>query len=312
MKISITIPIHNEQENIKLLYNDLVKVLEPTRTDFEIIMVNDGSKDQSGQILDSIAENDTRLKVIHLMRNYGQAYAMLAGFDHASGDVIISMDGDYQNDPADIPRLLTKIDEGYDVVSGWRKDRKDARLSRIIPSRIANWLISRITGVKLHDYGCSLKAYRKEVIKDVRLYGEMHRFVPVFSSWRGAQIAEIAVNHRARKFGRSHYGLSRVTGVLLDLVLIRFLDKHLQHPIHLFGGFGLLNLLFALISFSMMLYYKFWGGKSFVETPLPTLTVLFMLIGAIAVLMGLLAEIIMRTYYESQQKKPYRIARIIN
>ncbi len=312
MKISITVPIHNEQENIELLYKDMIKTLEPMGADFEIIFVNDGSEDESAVILNSLAKQNPGIKVIHLLRNYGQTHAMMAGFDHASGDIIISMDGDNQNDPSDIPKLLAKMDEGYDVVSGWRKDRKDARISRIIPSRIANWLISKIAGVSLHDYGCSLKAYRKEVIKDVKLYGEMHRFIPVFTSWRGAKVAEIVVNHRPRQLGVSHYGISRVPRVMLDLALIKFLDKQLQHPIHFFGGFGLINLLFAFITFSMMIYYKFCGGKSFIETPLPILTVLFVMMGCVAILMGIVAEILMRTYYESQQKKPFIIDEIIN
>ncbi|MDM8525278.1 glycosyltransferase family 2 protein [Desulfococcaceae bacterium HSG8] len=311
MKLSVTIPIHNEQKNLELLYDNLIRALEPMGTDFEIILVNDGSDDDSGNILDTIANRDSRVSAIHLLRNYGQTSAMMAGFDHASGDIIIAMDGDNQNDPADIPRLLEKMNEGYDVVSGWRKDRQDARISRIIPSRIANWLISRVSGVKLHDYGCSLKAYKKEVIKGIRLYGEMHRFIPVFTAWRGAKVSEIVVNHRPRRLGISHYGLSRVFRVMLDLTLIRFLDKHLQNPIHFFGGLGLINFFLAVMTFLMMLYYKFWGGKSFTETPLPTLTVLFALMGGVAVLMGILAEIIMRTYYESQQKKPYRIDKIV-
>ncbi len=312
MKISITIPVHNEEENLELLYDNLIETLEPMAHEFEIILVNDGSDDDSGKMLSSLAERDHRVRAIHLLRNYGQTCAMMAGFDHAAGDVIIAMDGDNQNDPSDIPRLLQKMDEGYDVVSGWRKNRKDTKLSRIIPSKIANWLISKVAGVRLHDYGCSLKAYKKEVIKDVRLYGEMHRFIPVFTSWQGAKVGEITVNHHPRRLGTSHYGLSRVGRVILDLALIRFLDKHLQRPIHFFGGFGLTNFLFAFILFSVMVYYKFWGGKSFTETPLPTLTVLFALMGGMAVLMGMLAEIIMRTYYESQQKKPYRIRKIEN
>ena len=312
MKISVTIPIHNEQENIELLYNDLIPVLELIGSEFEIIMVNDGSDDESAKIIDSLAERDRHVRAIHLLRNYGQASAIMAAFDHASGDIIIVMDGDNQNDPADIPRLLNKIDEGFTVVSGWRKDRRDAQVSKIIPSKIANWLISKITGVKLHDYGCSLKAYRKDVLKDVRLYGEMHRFIPVFTAWKGAKVTEMVVCHRPRRFGASHYGLSRITSVLLDLVLVRFFDRHLQHPIHLFGGFGIINILLAFISFAIMLYYKFWGGKTFIETPLPTLIVLFFLIGAVSTMIGILAEIVMRTYYESQQKKPYLIDRITN
>ena len=312
MNISITIPIHNEQENIKILYNDLVNVLENIGKDFEIIFINDGSDDESGDLLNSLAKSDRRVKIIHFLRNYGQTNAMMAGFEHSSGDIIIAMDGDNQNDPRDIPLLLEKIDEGYTIVSGWRKERKDAKVSRIIPSKIANWLISKITGVTLHDYGCSLKAYRKEVIKDINLYGEMHRFLPIFSTWKGAKVGEVVVSHQPRQFGISHYGISRVTKVLLDLALIRFLDKHLQHPIHIFGGFGLINFSLAFVSFFIMLYYKFWGGKTFIQTPLPILTVLFILMGAIALLMGLVAEIVMRTYYESQQKKPYIIKKIIN
>lgn len=312
MKISITVPIHNEQENIGKLYKDLVAALAPLESDFEIILVNDGSDDGSRAVLDSIAEKDHRVKVIHMRRNYGQTYAMMAGFDNASGDIVIAMDGDNQNDPADIPGLLAKMNEGYDVVSGWRKDRKDARISRILPSKIANWLISVISGVKLHDYGCSLKAYKRDILKDVKLYGEMHRFIPIFTAWGGAKVGEIVVNHRPRCKGVSHYGISRVTRVLLDLTLLRFLDKHLQHPIHLFGGLGLVSFVFAVLTFVMMLYYKFWGAKSFIQTPLPILATLFVLMGGMAILMGILAEIIMRIYYESQQKKPYIIDKIVN
>ena len=311
MKLSIIIPIHNEEENIHILSGDLLETLEPMNIVFEIIFINDGSKDRSGTMLNGIAKNDDRFKIIHLLRNYGQTCAMMAGFDHASGDVIIAMDGDNQNDPSDIPRLIDKINEGYDVVSGWRKDRKDARISRVLPSVAANFLISKIGGIKLHDYGCSLKAYKKDVIKDVKLYGEMHRFIPVYSSWQGARVTEIVVNHRPRSGGKSHYGISRVAKVLLDLALIKFLDKYMQHPIHFFGGFGLVSLLSAAITFVMMMYYKFWGQKTFIETPLPTLTVLFILMGIIAILMGILAEIIMRIYYESQQKKPYRIKEVV-
>jgi len=310
--ISICVPVHNEQENIEPLYINLTNVIESIKADFEIIMVNDGSCDKSGDILDSLAKRDSRVKVIHLCRNFGQSCAMMAGFDHASGDIIIAMDGDNQNDPADIPRLLDQIHKGYSVVSGWRKNRKDAKISRILPSKIANWIISIVTGVKLHDYGCSLKAYKKQVIKNVKLYGEMHRFLPVLSFWQGAKVTEIVVNHQPRQFGDSHYGMSRVVKVLLDLALIRFLDKYLKYPIHLFGGIGLINMLLAFISFALMLYYKIWGGKTFIETPLPTLVVLFGIMGAMSVLLGIVAEIVMRTYYESQEQKPYLIDRTLN
>jgi len=312
MKLSTIIPVHNEAENLETLYRNLIENLEPLALEFEILMINDGSDDDSGEILDRVARSDPRVRVVHLMSNYGQSTSMMAGFDHASGDVIIAMDGDNQNDPADIPRLLEKIDEGYHVVSGWRKDRKDAKYTKVIPSKIANWLISKISGVKLHDYGCSLKAYRKEVIKGLKIYGELHRFIPIMSAGRGARVTEIVVGHKARQFGASHYGMSRVTKVLLDLILIKFLDKYLQHPIHFFGGFGLVSLLLAALTFLTMLYYKFWGGKTFIETPLPTLTVLFILMGTLAILMGIVAEIVMRTYYESQQKRTYRIAGTVN
>lgn len=312
MKLSITIPIYNEQDNLMPLYDRLVATLESLEEQFEIIMVNDGSTDRSEGILNALAEKDPRVKVIHFGGNYGQTAAILAGFDHSSGNVIIPMDGDNQNDPVDIHRLLEKINEGYDVVSGWRKDRKDKHFSRILPSKIANWLISKVTGVKLHDYGCSLKAYKKDVIKGVKLYGEMHRFIPIYAAWRGANVAEIVVRHHPRHSGKTHYGISRTFRVISDLLLIIFLDKYSQNPIHLFGGFGLLNFVMALVSFGLMVYYKFWGGKPFVETPLPTLTVFFLLIGFMAILIGFVAEILMRTYYESQNKHPYFIKKIIN
>jgi glycosyltransferase involved in cell wall biosynthesis len=312
MKLSIIIPIHNEEKNIPSLYEGLISSLEMNSMDFEIIMINDGSQDSSGDIMDDLAKKDTRLKTIHFQTNYGQTAAIMAGIDHSSGDIIIPMDGDNQNDPQDIPRLLEKINDGYDVVSGWRKDRKDKKIGRILPSRIANWMISKISGIRLHDYGCSMKAYKKGVLKDVKLYGEMHRFIPIYASWHGAKVTEIPVQHHQRSFGRSHYGMSRTSRVILDLLLIKFLDRYAKNPIHLFGGFGLFNFILALLSFCFMIYYKFWGGKTFIETPLPTLTVFFLLIGTMSIFIGFVAEILMRTYYESQQKKPYFIRKIIN
>jgi glycosyltransferase involved in cell wall biosynthesis len=310
MKLSVIIPVFNEAANLNTLYQGLTDVLKPDHPDFEVIFVNDGSVDDSGQTLDAIADRDNHIKVIHLLRNYGQTTALMAGFDHAAGDIVVVMDGDNQNDPTDIPRLIAKLNEGYTVVSGWRKNRKDARITRVIPSKIANWLISKVTGIRLHDYGCSLKAYRREVIQDLKLYGEMHRFLPIISTWSGAKVTEIPVKHHPRHFGSSNYGISRVTPVLLDLILIKFFDRQLQHPLHLFGAFGLINLLLAMLTFILMLYYKFWGGKTFIETPLPTLATLFFLMGMLAILLGIVAELVMRIYYESQQKKPYRIKRI--
>jgi glycosyltransferase involved in cell wall biosynthesis len=310
--LSIVIPIHNEADSIPSLYQELRTTLKTTGKTFEIIMINDGSEDESEEILNRLGKEDRGLKIIHFRRNYGQTAAIMAGIDHASGDIVIPIDADNQNDPADIPRLLTKIDEGFDVVSGWRRDRKDRRFFRVLPSRIANLAISKISGIRLHDYGCTLKAYKRDVIKDVKLYGEMHRFIPIYASWQGARVAEIVVRHHPRTQGNSHYGISRTSRVVLDLLLIRFLDKYSRNPIHLFGGFGLFNFLLALVSFGLMVYYKFWGGKSFIETPLPILIVFFLLIGVMAIFIGFVAEILMRTYYESQKRGPYTIKQILN
>jgi len=312
LKLSVIIPVFNEAANLNILYQGLTDVLQHDHPDYEIIFVNDGSVDKTDQTLDTLADRDQHVKVIHLLRNYGQTTALMAGFDHATGEIVVVMDGDNQNDPADIPRLIAKLNEGYTVVSGWRKDRKDARITRIIPSKMANWLISKVTGIRLHDYGCSLKAYRREAIQDLKLYGEMHRFLPIFSTWSGAKVTEIPVKHHSRRFGSSNYGISRVTPVLLDLILIKFFDRQLQHPLHLFGTLGLINLVLAMLTFVIMIYYKFWGGKTFIETPLPTLAALFFLMGMMAILLGIIAELVMRIYYESQQKKPYRIKRITN
>lgn len=308
--LSVIIPVNDERANIEPLYAELVSVLEGQPMQFEIIFVNDGSRDGTTEVLDNLASRDHRVTVVHLMRNYGQTTAMMAGFDQARGDIVVAMDGDSQNDPADIPRLLAKMQEGYTVVSGWRKNRKDALLTKVIPSKVANRIISLVTGVRLHDHGCSLKAYHRTVIQDLKLYGEMHRFIPVFSEWGGARVGEIVVKHRPRRSGASKYGISRVLPVLLDLFLVRFMQRHMQHPIHFFGRFGVINLLLAALSFGLMVYYKFWGGKTFIETPLPTLTVLFILMGSMAFLLGIVAELVIRTYYESQRKKPYRIDRI--
>jgi glycosyltransferase involved in cell wall biosynthesis len=312
MILSIIIPIHNEEENLRSLYSRLLESLGPYGKTFEIIMINDGSNDRSGEILDTLADQDTHLKIIHFNRNYGQTAAIMAGIDYAQGDILIPIDGDLQNDPADIPRLTEKIDQGFDVVSGWRKNRRDNRFFRIFPSKIANWIISKISGVSLHDYGCTLKAYKKEVIKDVNLYGEMHRFIPIYASWQGAKVTEIIVNHSPRALGNSHYSISRASKVIPDILLIRFLDRYSQNPMHLFGRFGLFNFFFAFLMVVLMVYYKFWGDKSFIETPLPILTIFFVLIGVMAILIGFIAEILMRTYYESQAKRPYIIKSIKN
>lgn len=307
MQISIIIPIYNEEDNIKLLQKELDAVLIPMDLEYEIIYVNDSSADSSKLILDEIAKTNNRVKVLHFAYNSGQTSAMMAGINYSTGEILIPMDGDLQNDPKDIPRLIDKLNEGYDVVSGWRKDRQDKAFTRKLPSLIANWCISKISGVHLHDYGCTLKAYRNYVIKDVRLYGEMHRFIPIYSSWLGAKICELAVNHRARTFGISKYGLSRIFKVILDMVLIRFFHIALDRPIHFFGKIGLYSLFGAFLSGTTALVLKIFYGLSFILTPLPLLTVFLALSGIGCILLGLIAELQMRIYFESQNKLPYLI-----
>jgi glycosyltransferase involved in cell wall biosynthesis len=306
--ISIVVPIFNEEDNIKLLYENIMNVVSTNSYTYEIIFINDCSSDRSKIILDELSQSDENCKVIHFIRNFGQTTAMTAGIDYAIGDIIIPMDGDLQNDAEDIPKLLEKITDGYDVVSGWRKDRKDKGLTRVIPSKIANWLISKISGVKLHDYGCSLKAYRKEVVKTISLYGEMHRFIPIYAKWQGARVTEIVVTHHPRKYGISKYGINRTFKVISDLLLLKFMEKYATRPIHLFGMFGMFSLFSSFVSFILMMYFKYFGGKSFVQTPLPQLVILFFMIGILSVFMGFIAEILMRTYYESQNKKTYVLA----
>src|SRR5450631_970231 len=303
--LSITIPLFNEGENIPVLYERLVRELEALARPFEVILVNDGSTDESERILDALAGRDPRVKVVHFRRNFGQTAAMMAGIHYASGEIIVPMDGDLQNDPADIKALLAKLDEGYDVVSGWRKDRKDHSLRRNFPSRMANLLISRISGVHLHDYGCSLKAYRKDVVKGVKLYGEMHRFIPIYASWEGGKVAEVPVSHHARIHGGSNYGVDRVLKVVLDLIVVQFLARYSMRPIYVFGGFGIASLVLAFFAGLWAVYLKYFEATSFIQTPLPLLVVLLVITGGMSTLMGLLAEIIMRTYYESQGKAVY-------
>jgi glycosyltransferase involved in cell wall biosynthesis len=303
--ISITVPVFNERENLPLLREALARVLERLGRPWEVILVNDGSSDGSDAVLDEIAAADSRFKVVHFRRNCGQTAAMMAGIDYASGDVIIPIDADLQNDPEDIPRLLEKLDEGYDVCSGWRRDRQDAALRRNLPSRMANWLISRVSGVRLHDYGCSLKAYKREVIKDVKLYGEMHRFVPIYASWHGAKVTEIPVLHHARKFGSSKYGLERIGKVVLDLIVVSFLDRYAKKPIYVFGGIGALCVVLGFVAGIVAIGLKLAYGTSFVQTPLPLMVVMLTIMGVMCVLMGLLAEIVTRTWYESQAKSIY-------
>lgn len=310
--ISIVVPLFNEKDNLAPLVEKLSAELEKLHRPFEVILVNDGSSDGSEAILADIAEMDPRFKVINLRRNFGQTAAMMAGIDFAQGEVIVPMDGDLQNDPADISCLLAKLDQGFDVVSGWRKSRRDPALKRNLPSRLANWLISWISGVHLHDYGCSLKAYRREVIKGVKLYGEMHRFIPIYASWQGAKVTEIPVTHHSRVHGSSNYGLERVFKVVLDLLVVKFLALYSTKPIYVFGGFGLVGLLISFLAMAYAIWLKFVHGTSFILTPLPLMAVMCFITGIMSILMGLLAELVMRTYFESQQKSVYLVKNTLN
>lgn len=311
--ISIVIPCMNEEESLPELLPRLdaaVADLAQRGRPAEVIIVDDGSKDRSPALLREATRERPYLRVLRFARNFGQTAAMAAGFDAARGDVIIPMDADLQNDPADIPLLLAKLDEGYDLVSGWRRDRKDTFVTRKIPSWVANAMISKISGVHLHDYGCTLKAYRRHVLEGVHLYGEMHRFIPIYAVQQGARYSELVVRHHARTRGKTKYGLGRVPNVLLDVLLVQFLWKYGTKPMHVFGKFGLLSIAASVLFFVAMLYYKFFGGKTFVETPLPLLCIMFFLIGCLSVLMGLLAEMTMRTYYESRHASTYRLREV--
>jgi glycosyltransferase involved in cell wall biosynthesis len=306
--LSIIIPCYDEEDSISLLYENLCAFLKNISNTIEIIFINDGSKDTTFAILNSIAEQDSRVKVIHFAKNYGQTASMMAGIDHSSGDIIIPMDADGQNDPQDISKLLEKIEQGYDVVSGWRKDRHaDQMLLRKIPSKIANWIISKVSNVTLKDYGCSLKAYRKDIIKNIRLYGEMHRFIPIYAQWYGAKLIELPVNYLPRKAGKSKYGISRTFKVILDLMVVKFLHKYLSKPIYIIGGFGFCCFILGSASFCYATYLKFFKGISYIQTPLLLLSVMSLIVGVLSILIGILSEILIRTYYESQNKKPYHI-----
>lgn len=310
--LSVIIPARNEEQNLPPLIERLYSALRGIGRPFEAIVVNDGSTDGSVRVLRDLIASHRELRVINLARSYGQTSAMMAGFTYARGDIIVAIDADLQNDPADIALLLNKLEEGYDVVSGWRKHRQDATIRRNLVSRIANVIISFLSGVHLHDYGCTLKAYRRNVIGPVRLYGEMHRFVPIYASWYGARIAEVPVNHSPRLHGKSNYGLERVLKVALDLIVVRFLDRWLGKPIYIFGGFGMICFLVGAISFAYMLWLKFYTHLSMIQTPLPLLVVMSGMIGFMSIGLGLVAEIMVRTYFESQGKNTYYIRELIN
>ena len=305
MKVSVVIPIYNEVDNLRALHEEICRAVDEHSWETEIVLVDDGSRDGSREVLAELAESDPRCKVLYFARNFGQTAAMAAGFEHADGGVIIPMDADLQNDPADIPRLLAKLDEGFDVVSGWRKDRKDKFITRRIPSMIANRIISWWTKVPLHDYGCSLKAYRSTVLEDVHLYGEMHRFIPVYASWQGADVTEIIVNHRARRHGDSKYGLGRTFKVLLDLLTMKLLGTYSTKPAYLFGGLGFgsiaLGFLAFLIAAIELIVSNTWAHRF----TLVVLASFLAMIGVVLIMMGLLAELTVRIYHESQRKPTY-------
>src|SRR5215813_1916103 len=308
--ISVFLPVFNEEPNLLPLHARLDEALKALGRSAEIVYVDDGSSDGSLRILRDIAQLDPRVRVVALRRNYGQTAAMAAGIDAAKGKVLIPMDADLQNDPADIARLLDKLDEGYDVVSGWRKNRKDKMVTRKIPSMIANRLISWIGGVPLHDYGCSLKAYRRESLEDVRLYGEMHRFIPIYAAWAGARVTEIPVEHHPRTMGKSKYGLSRTIKVVFDLMTIKFMASYQTKPLYLFGWAGLLTFGISLLSALLACLMKFasWPHHAdFIQTPLPVLAMVMLVLGIQLFLMGLLAEMMVRTYHESQAKAIYAV-----
>lgn len=311
--LSLVIPVYNEKDNLPLLMQAIRAALQPLQQTWEVIFVDDGSTDGSTEILAQLAEQfPTHVRAVIFRRNFGQTAAIAAGLDHADGNIIILLDADLQNDPADIPVLLAKLDEGYDLVSGWRKDRKDNRFTRTIPSMLANGLISWVTGVHLHDYGCTLKAYRREALEGFRLYGEMHRFIPVFAHSVGAKITEIPVRHHPRKFGVAKYGLERTVKVILDLFTVKFLLDYSNKPIYLFGGAGM-GLIFG--SALLMLYLfvrRFVSGVAVLGSPLFQLGVMFAIMGFQSILMGLIAELLARTYHESQSKPTYTIRETIN
>lgn len=310
--LSIILPVYNEQENIKLQYDRIIDALKNQKMTYEMIFVDDGSSDDSAAILKDIAKKDKKVKVVVFRRNFGQTAAMSAGIDYSRGEILVFMDSDLQNDPTDIEKLVEKINEGYDVVSGWRKNRKDKMVSRKIPSRIANSIISRVTGVRIHDLGCSLKAYRGEILRQVNLYGEMHRFIPVHASWIGARITEIPVKHHARKFGKSNYGLIRTFKVLLDLVTVKFFSSYSTKPIYIFGGTGGFLIFLSFLSGTAVVAMKVLLNHSMVRNPLLLLTVMFIILGILFIQIGILAEILIRIYHESRHTPPYRTRETVN
>jgi glycosyltransferase involved in cell wall biosynthesis len=311
--LSVVVPLLDEQDNLPALHEQIGQALDG-RYDYEVIFIDDGSTDGSFRILQGLHEADPRVRVIRFRRNFGQTAALSAGFAHSRGDVVVALDADLQNDPADIPMLVAKLDEGYDVVSGWRQKRHDNALTRRLPSKIANWMISRITEVRLHDYGCTLKAYRREVLSEMRLYGEMHRFIPALASWSGARTGECVVNHRPRTAGKAKYGLQRTVKVVLDLMTVKFLGSFSTKPIYIFGGLGLLTACGGVLSGLAVLYQKFFSHSHLAmnRNPLLILTAVLIITTVQFILMGLIAELLVRTYHESQNRPTYVIREVLD
>ncbi len=310
LDVSVVVPVYNEVESLPHLIEAIASAIQPSGLSYQIICVDDGSKDGSAELLKQLTGSRDDLCAVLLRRNYGQTAAMSAGFDRATGRAIVTLDGDLQNDPADIPLLLAKLNEGYDLVSGWRKNRQDNTISRLIPSKIANWLIGRVTGVTLHDYGCSLKAYKSELVADLNLYGELHRFLPALAFIEGARIAELPVRHHARRFGQSKYGIWRTFRVLMDLLTISFMKKFLTRPMHVFGLLGLSSMTLGTVLGIYLTFVKFGLGQSIGNRPLLILAVVLLLTGVQLFCFGLLAEVMMRTYHESQGKPIYRVREV--
>ena len=311
LDLSIVVPIYNEAESLTHLIEAIASAVAINNLSYEIICVDDGSTDGSTKILTDLATQRSDLKAVILRRNYGQTPAMAAGFENARAKAIVTLDGDLQNDPADIPLLLDTLNEGYDLVSGWRKQRQDAALTRLLPSKIANWIIGRVTGVKLHDYGCSLKAYRSEVVADMNLYGELHRFLPALAYIEGARITEIPVRHHPRRYGKSKYGLGRTIRVIMDLLTVFFMKKFLTKPMHVFGFWGLMSLISGVLMGIYLTIIKLFMGQNIGDRPLLILSVLLILTGIELFSFGLLAELLMRTYHESQKRPIYRVREVV-
>lgn len=313
MDLSVISPVYNEEESVTLLHQAVVQALEPLNLQWELVLVDDGSSDGSAKQLEMLATQDPQhVRVVELRRNFGQTTAIAAGIDYSRGDIIVLIDADMQNDPADIPMMLDKLKEGYDVVSGWRVNRQDTYITRTLPSHLANGLISRVTGVHLHDYGCTLKAYRREVITGFRLYGEMHRFIPVFARWVGARIIEVPVQHHPRRFGKAKYGLERTIKVILDLFTVKFLNTYSSKPIYLFGGLGVLLILAAFLVLLVLIGLRIFAGEHMIRSPLLILSVMLVILGFQSIMQGLIAELLVRTYHESQNKLTYTVRKTFN